>query len=42
MGAVGVQGTDDHCCGMFFLRWVLYIFNFILLVRYAAEKKLYY
>lgn len=32
MGPVSVRGTDDHCCGVFFLKWVLYIFNFILLV----------
>jgi len=33
MGAVNVQGTDDHCCGVFFLKWVLHIYNVILLVH---------
>ena len=35
MGSVAERGTDDHCCGVFFLKWVLYIFNCILLVRWV-------
>jgi len=31
-GAVNVRGTDDGCCGVFFLKYVLYIFNVILVV----------
>lgn len=28
-GAVKLKGKDDGCCGIFFLKYVLYIFNFI-------------
>jgi hypothetical protein len=34
--AVNVRGSDDSCCGVFFLKYVLYIFNFILLLSGAA------
>ena len=40
MGAVNVHGTDDQCCGVFFLKWVLYIFNSILLVRLVCHLHL--
>jgi len=33
---VNVRGTDDSCCGVFFLKYVLYIFNFILLLSGLA------
>lgn len=33
---MSVRGTDDGCCGIFFLKYVLYIFNFILLLSGAA------
>lgn len=36
MGSVAERGTDDHCCGVFFLKWVLYIFNCILLLSGAG------
>lgn len=36
MGSVSVRGTDDHCCGVFFLKWVLHIFNVILLLSGAG------
>jgi len=31
---VQVQGQDNGCCGVFFLKYILYIFNFILLVSF--------
>ena len=38
MGSVIVRGTDDdHCCGIFFIKWVLYIFNVILLVSLVDQ-----
>ena len=31
-GAVMIRGKDDGCCGIYFLKNVLYMFNFVLLV----------
>ena len=39
VGAVRVRGSDDRCCGIFFLKHVLNTFNFMLLVSIKGQLK---
>ncbi len=38
MGQVKVKGRDDGCCGLEFLKYVMFIFNFMFWVSTSYDK----